>query len=143
MSDEPVGRGLEDWTRRANSEILSRFWKPATASMPGRAVSDGPRRAILLFLQCVETRRSGVAALKHTPDEQNDDRADDRADQADAILGAGKCQRVADELRGEGADDPEYCGQHEARGLVRAGRDEFCDDACKKANDDRHEDGHV
>ena len=81
MSHEPVGRGLEDWTRRANSEILSRFWKPATASMPGRAVSDGPRRAILLFLQRVETRRSGVAALKHTPDEQNDD----RADQADAL----------------------------------------------------------
>src|ERR1700754_400544 len=71
-----------------------------------------------------------------SPNQENDDRANDRTDEACAFVGAIPSNRLAEIGSDERADDAEDGGQDKAGWLVAAGGDELGDDAGDKTDDD-------
>src|SRR3984893_106051 len=67
----------------------------------------------------------------HEPfqDEQNDQRADDGGDKARALIGPIPADGLADESREKRPGDTDHGGEEEARGIVRAGRQDARDNA--------------
>jgi len=76
------------------------------------------------------------------PDEQHDDRADDGAEEAGALVRAIPAYGLADERRDECTGDAEERRQDKARRVVRARRQKARDDSGDKADDDDPNDLH-
>src|SRR5688500_5066423 len=86
--------------------------------------------------------RAAAAAAHPTPDRQDDDRADHRADESGPFIRAIPAQGLPEEGGEEGADDAEDRGDDEAGRFVGSAHDHLRDDAGKKTDDDRPEDAH-
>src|SRR4051794_5697544 len=69
-------------------------------------------------------------------DEQHNHRADDRADQARALIGPVPAECLPEPGCDEGADNAEYAGQYEALRIVRRRRYPARDQAGDEADDD-------
>src|SRR5215207_2477473 len=103
-----------------------------TAAVPGVAAVTRPRN------------RSGCSPAPghRAPDEKHDDGADHRAEQTGALAGSVPAERLTKIRGNEGADDPEYRRQDEARRLVWARHDELGDHPRDEADDDGPDDSH-
>src|SRR5262245_19051232 len=77
-----------------------------------------------------------------SPDEENDESADDGADEPRTLTGRIPPERLPEIARNDCSHDAEDCRQHETRGLVAARHDELSDHASDKPNDDRPDDTH-
>ena len=107
------------------------------------------------LLQTAARRLAGIAgiagvgddAMSHQPipDEQDEHRADRRADEAGALVGPVPADRLPDEGCEKSAGDSEHGREDETFRIVRAGRKKARDDARDEADQDdpdeaRHDD---
>src|SRR6186997_1690836 len=105
---------------------------------PGKRTMDraaGPGSTPTIRGQLLD--RLPLSAGEDTVDKEHNDGANHRTDQACAFSGPVPSERLAEITRHEGADDAQYGGENEARGLVISRHNEFSDHAGNETNDDR------
>ena len=76
------------------------------------------------------------------PDEEHDERTNDSADQAGALIGPVPADRLPDQCRDERAGNAEEGGENKSRWVVWSRRQKARDDSGDKADDDHPEYSH-
>src|ERR1700722_6235045 len=118
-----------------------------TAREIHRVIGDLPRAFAHPTRACLQPAAGDARVLDGgggdpaVPREQEDQGADDRTDEARALVGAVPADQLAEPGGEKRAGDAEHGGEHEAGRVVRSGRQEACDDAGYEADEYDPEDG--